>query len=166
MVCDLCNDHNTTSLLLCKTVLPDNINMELKSYLRCERCKHYLHKRFLSLSKKHNLDNIIYHYNIKDIKPHLKTSYIKRQLCKISLGHIRYITHCLKFYIGGPFYDEQMIQYEREHEQGIINSMRVRYQVNLKCFFIDFYKELCDKIMSKDDALFMEKYIMKILVFS
>ena len=166
MVCDLCNDHNITSLLLCKTVLPDGINMEMKPYLRCERCKYHLHKRFITLSKNHKLDDIIYHYNIKDIKPHLKTTYIKRQLCKISLGHIRYITHCLKYYTGGRFYDDRMIKYEREHEEGITNYMKVKYQVNLKYFFMDFYKELCDKRMSKDDALFMEKYIMKVLVFS
>ena len=165
MVCDQCNDHNTTSLLLCKTALPDSINMHLKPYLKCESCKHYLHKRFMILSKNHNLDNIIYHYSLKDIKPHLKTTNTKQQLNKIPLGHIRYITHCIKIYIGGRFYDERMIKYQQQDET-VLRNMKAKHEINLKIFFMDFYKELCDNIMSKEDADFMEKYILKLLVFS
>ena len=131
MVCEQCNDHNTTLALLCKTALPDSINMHLKPYLRCERCKHYLHKRFITLSKNHNLDNIIYHYNIKDIKPHLKTTNTKQQLNKTTLGYIRYITHCIRFYIGGRFYDDTMIKYGKECEERLRN-MKGKHEINLK----------------------------------
>ena len=124
-----------------------------------------LHKRFMILSKNNNLDNIIYNYNLKDIKPHLKTSYTKNNYVKYLWG-ISDITHCIKFYTGGRFYNDQILQYEGEHEERIRNTMKVKYQVNLRILFMDFYKELCDKKMEKEDALFMERYIMKLLIFS
>ena len=148
MVCDLCNDHNTTLALLCKTALPEHLNINFKPYLRCEKCKHYLYKRFITLSIKHNLPEIIYHYNIKDIKPHLKTTITLRQLNKTTLGYIRYITCSLKYYTGGKFYDKYVIQYKNECEQRLRN-MRGQHHTRLTDFFIDFYEELCNKKWQK-----------------
>ena len=165
MVCDQCNEHNITSALLCKTALLEHLNNELKPYLRCQKCKNYHHKLFMTLSKNHNLHEIIYHYNLKDVKSHLKTTKTKQQVNKHSMGYIRYITHCIKFYKGGRFYDDWMIKYQNKYQEEL-NNMKAKHHINLKTFFIDFYCELCDKRMNKADALFMEKYITKLLILS
>ena len=58
MMCEMCKDLKTTTALLCKTTLPYDLKGHIKQYLRCLECdKLKEHKRFMTLSRKHNIAN-------------------------------------------------------------------------------------------------------------
>ena len=163
MVCEQCEDHNVTSALVCKTLLPEHLNINIKSYLKCEMCKRCNHRRFSRLSRIYDLNTIIWTYKLKNIKPLLQTTKTKQQLNKYSIDYIRYITQCIiVYYKGGHFYENKMKEYQQRNEAQI-RIMKAQHEINLKTFFVDFYKEICNKKMKKEDALFMEKYIAKLL---
>ena len=65
MVCDQCNEHNVILDLLCKTLLPEHLKNNFKPYLKCERCKFYHHKRFITLNRDYNIHNIIWGYDLR-----------------------------------------------------------------------------------------------------
>ena len=163
MVCEQCQDLKTTTALLCKNHLPIELNNDIKKYIRCMQCDDRCnHKRFITLSKKHNITNIIFYYIIKGVKKELATPKTKQQVNKFSMEFVRYITHCIQFYVNGKFWNNRMTQ-TQIYYQGKIENMKVKHQINLRSFFIDFYGEICNKKMKKEDALFMEKYIAKLL---
>ena len=163
MVCERCKDLKTTTALLCKTALPYDLNGHINQYIRCMECdKKKEHKRFMTLSRKHNIANIVFHYTLQAIKKELATTKTKQQANKFSMEFVRYITHCIQFYVNGRFWNNRMTQTETYHELKI-QGMKTKHKINLKTFFVDFYKEICNKKMKKEDALFMEKYIAKLI---
>ena len=145
MVCDQCKDLKTTSALLCKGKMLNEIRFNIIPFLQCSKCDILQeHKRFITLSKKYKLIEIMRCYTTSDIKMQLKTTKTKQRVNKYSIGYVNHITRCIHDYTRGRFYNRDMIINQKFYEERI-REMKAKREINLKTFFIDFYKELCEK---------------------
>ena len=157
--CEACKEKIITANLVTKHILTEGLGNQICKYIQCLKCDEIEEiEKFKDIYRMMNLETLFHHNRrLSSVKKEIGVKSIEQQINKHTIAHLRYVGHCLKFYLS------PLSRYEEQIQQQMKRQIKNYKYIDLIILSFNFFRALFFKRLAHNEAQFMAQCLYKLL---